>query len=138
MHNGCKHVWPDNSILLPRMYKSRSVAEGPDLQLDAGEFSDASLQHMQQFLQFNNQPQLAENALAQAWRYSHAESCQHRQTGAAIAQQCNQSPPLTMDGWLSCTWQCKSSAMLLVANGMLLPHSAAPAVHHQVCKPYRC
>lgn len=62
------------------------IPEGPDLQPDAGEFDNVPFEHMQHFMQSDNQPQLAETALAEALGQSQEQASQHIQAGAAAAR----------------------------------------------------
>ena len=62
------------------------IPEGPDLQPDAGEFDNAPFEHMQHFMQSDNQPQLSKTALAEALGQSHEQASQHIQAGAAAAR----------------------------------------------------
>ena len=62
------------------------IPSGPDLQPDAGEFNNAPFQQMQHFMQNDDQPQLAEDALAAALGQAPAQVSQHMQAGAAAAE----------------------------------------------------
>ena len=69
------------------------IPEGPDLEPDAGEFANAPFQPIPQFVQTDNQPQLAESALAEALNHlTPDEVSQHYQLGAEAAQQRGRRP----------------------------------------------